>query len=82
MTDAPDPKALANAALMSLIGNGLAIQAAIIRKAPREEVETLRDQGRAYHEAYMDQTEAKAREVSMMTDDPDLIAQAMKRLFD
>lgn len=56
-------QALATAAMMAMISNAQAIQSAVIRGAGAEEIERLREEGRAHHETYLDHMQAAARHV-------------------
>lgn len=56
-------QALATAAMMAMISNAQAIQAAVVRGAGQDEIEQLRDEGRALHESYLDHMQAAATHV-------------------
>lgn len=51
---------LALAGMMDIIAKGRAIQAAVIRSAPAEEIEALRQDAHAMLDAYLDHTASAA----------------------
>lgn len=56
-------QALALSAMMDMISNGQAVQAAVVRGAGKAEIEALREQGRALHESYLDHMQSAATHV-------------------
>lgn len=63
VSDHQSALALATSSLMALISNAQAVQAAVVRRAGVAEIEALRDEGRALHEAYLDHMQSAATHV-------------------
>lgn len=68
MSEQNDASKLATAALVELIARGRILQAAVLRGAPSDEIERLRQDGVAVAEGYMDQTLAAAKAVRAIID--------------